>query len=100
MNPGLQMQKLGAVHDPFSHPPGQKATHLFFWKLPGSAAYPLLQVQTSGAVQSAFKQGSRHWGWQEVPVLSIVQPGSQVQTFGPVHLPLVHPFGQLGTQAF
>lgn len=28
MKPGLQMQKLGAEHCPFSHPSGQWATHL------------------------------------------------------------------------
>jgi hypothetical protein len=83
---------------PFSHPPGQWATHLLPEGLLGSEVYPFLHVQVLGAVQSAFKQGSRQWGSQIVPVLSRVQPGSQPQTFGPIHLPFLHPLGHSATQ--
>jgi hypothetical protein len=83
---------------PFSHPPGQWATHLLPEGLLGSEVYPFLHVQVLGAVQSAFKQGSRQWGSQMVPVLSRVQPGSQPQTFGPIHLPFLHPLGHSATQ--
>lgn len=36
-NPGLQIQKFGAEHTPFTHPPGQKATHFSLPIDPGAS---------------------------------------------------------------
>ncbi|KAI8042536.1 hypothetical protein M5D96_003849 [Drosophila gunungcola] len=87
MNPGLQMQKLGALQNPFGHPWGQWGWQMFRWC--SSFTYPVLHSHWLLPTQTPFRHGTSHFGRHSDFFRSHSNPEAHSQMSGPMHRPFL-----------